>query len=173
VPVPLPPGGFLQATADGEAALQRAVVQACEGAAQVADLFCGVGTFALPLAQAANVLAADAAGAAVKALAEAARGAGRRVRAEHRDLFRQPYAARELARFDAVVLDPPRAGAAAQTAEIARAAAPRVVHVSCNPNTFARDARTMADGGFRLAELWPVGQFRWSLHVELAALFVR
>jgi len=174
VAVALPPAAFLQATADGEAALVAAVLAATEGAGKVADLFSGLGTFALPLAvRGAKVLAVDAAGAAHAALQQAARGAGLPLLAEHRDLFRQPLTVPELDRFNAVVFDPPRAGAAAQSATLAASAVPVVVAVSCNPSTFARDARTLVDGGYRLERLWPVGQFRWSTHLELVAKFVR
>ncbi|QXQ07703.1 methyltransferase [Sphingosinicellaceae bacterium] len=174
VPVALPPAAFLQATADGEAALVAAVLAATIGAPRIADLFCGLGTFALPLAvRGARVLAADAAGTAVAALLPAARAAGLKLITEHRDLFRNPMAGPELDRFDAVVIDPPRAGAAAQTAALAASKVPLVVAVSCNPSTFARDARTLVDAGYDLQRLWPVGQFRWSTHVELVARFVR
>jgi 23S rRNA (uracil1939-C5)-methyltransferase len=173
VSVMLPPGGFLQATVDAEAALQRAVLATCAGAGAVADLFCGVGTFALPLSRAARVTAADAAGAAVDALDRAARTAARTIATEHRDLFRRPYDAKALARFAAVVLDPPRAGAVAQVRELARSDIPTITYVSCNPNTFARDARILVEAGYQLTELWPVGQFRWSLHVELVAALRR
>lgn len=172
--VALPPAAFLQATLDGEAALQAAVLDAAAGAARVADLFCGVGTFALPLARAgARVTAADAAKAAVDALGAAARGAGLRVETLHRDLFRAPLGTAELAGFDAVVADPPRAGAAAQAAELARSRVPTIVMVSCNPNTFARDAAMLCEAGYRLGRVWPVGQFRWSPHIELVARFAR
>ena len=120
-----------------------------------------------------GVLAADAAGPAVQALAAAANTAGRRVTVEPRDLFRRPLRADELKRFDAVVIDPPRAGAAAQMAELAKSKVPRIAAVSCNPNTFARDAALLTAAGYRLERLWPVGQFRWSTHVELAAMFIR
>jgi len=173
VPVALPPGSFLQATLDGEAALQAAVTAATGKAKACADLFCGAGTFALPLSGRARVHAVDAAGPAVRALEAAARAAGRRVVAEHRDLFRRPLRADELKGFDAVAIDPPRAGAAAQVAELARSKVPVVAAVSCNPATFARDAAVLAAGGYRLERLWPVGQFRWSTHVELAARFAR
>ncbi len=169
----LPPAPFLQATAEGEAALVAAARQALGAATQVADLFCGLGSFALPLAATARVTAADANGPALAALAEAARQARLLVTAAHRDLFRRPYAAAELGAFDAVLFDPPRAGAQAQTAELAKSKVPVVVAVSCNPGTFARDARTLADGGYTLTHLWPVAQFRWSTHVELAARFAR
>lgn len=173
VMVALPPGSFLQATRDGERALQTAVLQACTGARHVADLFCGVGTFALPLSRRSRVLASDAGGLAVAALSTAAREHGRAIETGHRDLFRRPYDAMSLARIDAVVLDPPRAGARAQTEELAKSSVPRIAYVSCNPNTFARDAKILIDAGYRLVELWPVGQFRWSVHVELVAAFSR
>ena len=171
VSVYLPPAPFLQATCEGEAALQAAVQQACGGAGSVADLFCGLGTFALPLTAGAKVYAADASGPAVAALSAATRGKPMLV--EHRDLFRRPLTVTELARFDAVVFDPPRAGAAAQVAQLAAATVPVIVAVSCNPNTFARDAAALSIAGYRLDRLWPVGQFRWSTHVELVARFCR
>ncbi|CAA9499226.1 MAG: 23S rRNA (uracil(1939)-C(5))-methyltransferase [uncultured Sphingomonas sp.] len=167
VPVPLPPGAFLQATEDGEAALVEAVREGTGGARRVADLFAGLGTFALSLGQ--LVYAAEAWQAAVVAL----RAARPDMATEHRDLYRRPLSADELGRFEAVVLDPPRAGAAEQVRELAGSAVPRVAYVSCNPATFARDARTLVDGGFRLNWVQPVGQFRWSTHVELAAAFAR
>lgn len=173
VTVALPPGGFLQATGDGEAALQAAVLEGVGKAGTVADLFCGAGTFALPLSAGARIFAADAARDAVGALSAAAKRAGRPVTTAHRDLFRQPLQAAELNKFDAVVLDPPRAGAKSQVETIARSKVQRVVHVSCNPNTFARDAKILHEAGFKLTALWPVGQFRWSIHVELAAVFLR
>lgn len=173
VPVTLPPGSFLQATLDGEVALQAAVLSATAGARSCADLFCGAGTFALPLSAGARVHAVDAAGPAVRALEAAAKVSGRRITVEHRDLFRRPLRADELKRFDAVAIDPPRAGAREQVAELVKAKVPVVAAVSCNPNTFARDAAMLVAGGYRLERLWPVGQFRWSTHVELAARFVR
>jgi 23S rRNA (uracil1939-C5)-methyltransferase len=173
VPVTLPPAPFLQATREGEAALQTAVVAACGGAGAVADLFCGLGTFALPLAATAKVLAADGSASATAALSAAARMTGARMLVDHRDLFRRPLNAAELARFDAVVFDPPRAGAVAQVTELAASKVPVIVAVSCNPNTFARDAAMLIEGGYRLERLWPVGQFRWSTHIELVAKFVR
>lgn len=173
VAVVLPPAGFLQATLDGETALQAAVMAAMRGAKACADLFCGVGTFALPLSRKARVHAVDAAGPAVLALGKAAKAAGRRVTIEHRDLFRRPLRADELKRFDAVAIDPPRAGAKEQMIELAKARVRTIAAVSCNPNTFARDAAILTAVGYRLERLWPVGQFRWSTHVELAAQFVR
>lgn len=173
VPVELPPGAFLQATEDGETALVRAVMDYTQGSRRVADLFCGLGTFALPLAERSNVFAADAAHAPVLALKAAAGRSGRSLETAHRDLFRRPLSVKELAAFDAVVLDPPRAGAKAQCELLTRAKIPRIAYVSCNPSTFARDAATLHEGGFRLVEVRPVGQFRWSTHVELAASFER
>jgi 23S rRNA (uracil1939-C5)-methyltransferase len=173
VAVVLPPGVFLQPTREGEAALVAAVREATSWAARIADLFSGVGTFALPLSERASVLAVDAAGPAVGALAAAAKAAGRRIGTAHRDLFRRPLAADEMARFDAVVFDPPRSGAIAQVAELAASRVPVVTAISCNPATFARDAERLAGGGYRLQRLWPVAQFRWSTHVEVAALFRR
>jgi 23S rRNA (uracil1939-C5)-methyltransferase len=173
VTVPLPVAPFLQATREGEAALVAAVLEAVGGAARVADLFCGLGTFALPLSQQAAVLAVDAAGPAVMALGVAARQAGRRVEVQHRDLFRRPLVDKELAGLNAVVFDPPRAGAEAQAKALAVSAVPVIVAVSCNPNSFGRDAKILVEGGYRLTTLWPVAQFRWSSHVELVARFER
>ena len=167
VPVPFPVGAFLQATADGEAALVAAVREAVGGTQAVADLFAGLGTFAL--AMPGRVYAAEASRDAVLALKRAAPA----IAAEHRDLYRRPLDEAELARFGAIVLDPPRAGAFEQVQALARSAVPRIAYVSCNPATFARDARTLADGGFKLSWVLPVGQFRWSTHVELAAAFAR
>jgi 23S rRNA (uracil1939-C5)-methyltransferase len=170
-----PPGGFLQATADGEAALGAAVREAAGEARRIVDLFAGCGTFALPLAERAEVRAVegDAAMAAALDLGRRRAEGLRAVTVETRDLFRRPLLAPELEGVDAVVIDPPRAGAAAQTAELARSRVARVAAVSCNPATFARDARTLVDGGFRLLWVQPVDQFRWSPHVELAAAFAR
>lgn len=171
VAVPLPNGAFLQATAEGEAALVDAVREAVGEGAAVADLFAGLGTFALALP--GRVYAAEAARGAVLALKAAASCAGRLVFADHRDLYRRPLDEAELARFDAVVLDPPRAGAKEQAALLARSAVPAIAYVSCNPATFARDAAMLVAGGYRLDWVKPVGQFRWSTHVELAARFSR
>lgn len=166
-PVPLPPGAFLQATEDGEAALVEAVREIVAGAHRIADLFAGLGTFALAVP--GEVLAAEAGRDAVLALKRARPN----MAVEHRDLYRRPLSSAELASFAAVVLDPPRAGAEEQVREIAGSAVPRVAYVSCNPATFARDARLLADGGYRLDWVRPVGQFRWSTHIELAAAFTR
>ncbi|MCT2558762.1 class I SAM-dependent RNA methyltransferase [Tsuneonella sp. YG55] len=170
-PVALPPGAFLQATGDGEATLVGAAREWLAGSGPVADLFAGLGTFAFALdGPVATYEAARNAHLACRAAA--ARYAGR-VSAHHRDLFRNPLQPGEIDAFDAVLLDPPRAGAREQVARIAASGVGRVVYVSCNPSSWAKDARTLADAGFRLAELRPVGQFRWSTHVELASLFVR
>ncbi|AWK87874.1 class I SAM-dependent RNA methyltransferase [Azospirillum thermophilum] len=175
VPVTPPPGAFLQASAEGEAALvtavTRAVGEAVGQAGRVADLFAGIGTFALPLARSAAVHAVEGDAAAVAALGKAV--AGQRLTVERRDLFEAPLSAKELSRFDAVVFDPPRAGAAAQAEALAQSKVPLVVGVSCNPATFARDARTLVDGGYALSRVYPVDQFLWSAHVELVGVFRR
>ena len=171
IPVALPIGAFLQATEDGEAALVGAVREATQGAARIADLFAGLGTFALSLD--GQLTAAEAGREPVLALKAVAARAGRQLRTEHRDLYRRPYDDGELAAFDAVVLDPPRAGAQEQVRELAGSPVPRIVYVSCNPATFARDAEILASGAYRLEWVRPVGQFRWSTHVELAAAFRR
>jgi 23S rRNA (uracil1939-C5)-methyltransferase len=165
--VPLPVGAFLQATGDGEAALVAAVRDAVGDGSRTADLFAGLGTFALALP--GQVYAAEASRDAVLALKRAAPN----IAAEHRDLYRRPLDASELVNFDAVVLDPPRAGAAEQVAALASSPVPRIAYVSCNPATFARDAATLVGGGYALAWVLPVGQFRWSTHVELAGCFTR
>lgn len=173
VPVILPPAAFLQATADGEAALVRAVQATVGEARHVADLFAGCGTFALPLSAGARVQAVEGSAPALRALAEAARRARRPLSVEHRDLFRRPLTTVELAGHDAVVIDPPRAGARAQMAELARSTVGVIAAVSCNPATFARDAALLVAGSYRLERIWPVAQFRWSTHVELVASFRR
>ena len=168
-----PPGAFLQATAEGEAALLAAVTEAVGSAARVVDLFAGCGTFALPLASNAEVLAVESDSAMLKALDQGWRQAEglKRVTTETRDLFRRPLLPDELKRFDAAVIDPPRAGAEAQVAELAKARIGRIAFVSCNPVTFARDAKILLDAGYRLEWVQVVDQFRWSTHVELAAFF--
>ena len=171
IPVPLPPAAFLQATSDGEAALVAAVREGVGEARTVADLFAGLGTFAFALP--AKVYAAEVARDAVLALKAAAAQAGRPVVAEHRDLYRRPLMAAELDRFDAVVIDPPRAGARDQTAQLAASNVAAIAYVSCNPSSFAHDAATLVKAGWRLDWVQPVGQFRWSTHVELAARFTR
>ena len=173
--VALPAGAFLQADPAAEAAMVAEARVAVEGARRIADLFCGVGAFTFPLAEVAPVLAMDGSAPAIRALAAAVATAPglHGVTAEARDLFRRPLSAVELKRIDAVVFDPPRAGALAQAAEIAQSGAARVVGVSCNPATFARDARRLVDGGFRLERIRPVDQFLWSSHLELVAVFSR
>ena len=166
-PVTFPVGGFLQATEDGEAALTASVREAAGDASRIADLFAGLGTFALALP--GKVYAAEASRDAVLALKRAAPN----VAAEHRDLYRRPLDSGELTNFEAVVLDPPRAGAEEQAKALAASAVPRIAYVSCNPATFARDAKLLVDGGYRLEWVRPVGQFRWSTHVELAGAFSR
>jgi 23S rRNA (uracil1939-C5)-methyltransferase len=170
-----PPGAFLQATQPGEAALQSAVVDAIGDVRRIADLFSGCGTFALPLAAQAEVHAVEGDAPMLAALDLGWRQAQglRRVTAEARDLFRRPLLADELKPFDAVVIDPPRAGAEAQARALVASAVPVVAALSCNPVTFARDARILCDGGFRLEWVQMVDQFRFSPHVELAARFVR
>jgi 23S rRNA (uracil1939-C5)-methyltransferase len=171
--VPLPPAAFLQATAEGEATLARLVLEHVGGAKRVADLFSGIGPFALRLAEHARVTAADSEAGAIKALERAAANTSglKPVEAQVRDLFRRPFMAAELKGFDAVLFDPPRQGAEAQARELALSAVPILVAVSCNPLTFARDARILVDGGYRLTRVTPVDQFLYSAHVELVARF--
>jgi 23S rRNA (uracil1939-C5)-methyltransferase len=166
-----PPNAFLQATAEGQAALLAAVRESIGDAATVADLFAGIGTFALSLAKGRRIYAAEAARDAILALKAAADRAQARVVTEHRDLFRRPLIPAELNRFAAVILDPPRAGAEEQVKQLAQSTVARLAYVSCNPSSFARDAKRLVEGGYRLDWVQPVGQFRWSTHVELAATF--
>ncbi len=177
VAVGLPPGAFLQATHDAESRMAADAADWLAGARVVADLFAGLGTFAFALRAGAEgarkVLAVEAERAAHLACKAAGAQSGGQVLALHRDLFRSPLQPEELNRFEAVLLDPPRAGARAQVAEIARSTLPKVVYVSCNPSSWARDAAVLAEAGFRLTKLRPVGQFRWSTHVELVSLFER
>ncbi len=176
VSVALPPGGFLQATAPGQAALQAAVSEAVGPLAGkvIADLHAGCGTFALPLARhAKQVLAVEGDGPALAALTAAANRAQVPVRAEQRDLVRRPLLPAELARLDAVVMDPPRAGAREQAETLARSQVPVIASVSCNPDSFARDAALLIAGGYRLDWVQPVDQFLWSPHLELVGRFVR
>jgi 23S rRNA (uracil1939-C5)-methyltransferase len=169
--VQLPPAAFLQATADGEATLARLVLGACAGTKRVADLFSGIGPFALRLAESARVFAADEDEAALAALQRAAGSTAglKPVQVERRDLFRRPLAGAELKNFDAVVFDPPRQGAEMQARELAASNVPCVVAVSCNAGTFARDVRELVRGGYRLSVVTPVDQFRYSRHVEIVA----
>ncbi|WP_119841148.1 class I SAM-dependent RNA methyltransferase [Pseudooceanicola algae] len=168
-----PPGAFLQATAEGEAALLAAVTEITAGARKLADLFAGCGTFALPLSERAEVLAVEGDPAMTEALVAGWKRAGglHRLEARARDLFRNPLAAEDLKGIDAVVIDPPRAGAEAQTRELALSGVPVIAFVSCNPVTFARDARVLLDAGYSMGTVQVVDQFRWSSHVELVAGF--
>jgi 23S rRNA (uracil1939-C5)-methyltransferase len=173
--VALPPGAFLQATVRGEETLAQLVAEHVSAAKAVADLFAGVGPFALRLAERARVLAADSDEGAIDALRRAAAGASglKPVVAERRDLVRRPFVAQELAGIDAVVFDPPRQGAEAQARELARSKVPVIVAVSCNASTFARDVKLLIDGGYRLGTVTPVDQFRYSVHVEIVARLTR
>jgi len=173
VPVAFPPFSFLQATPDGEAALVGAVREAMPDTGAVADLFCGLGTFALALGAARPVYAAEGARDVVLALKLAGQRAQRRMVADHRDLFRRPLTPEELNRFAAVVIDPPRAGAREQVMQLAASSVPVIAYVSCNPASFARDAVHLVGGGYRLDQVRPVGQFRWSTHVEMVGIFRR
>jgi 23S rRNA (uracil1939-C5)-methyltransferase len=173
--VEIPTQGFLQATEAAEDILAQLVTSALVGTKLIADLFCGVGPFALRLAEGARLYAADSDGDAVAALAKAVRNTRglKAVEAMRRDLFREPLSAMELNRFDGLVFDPPRAGAEAQARDIAKSKVPVVVAVSCEPRTFARDAKILIEGGYRLESLTPVDQFAFSTHVELVGVFRR
>jgi 23S rRNA (uracil1939-C5)-methyltransferase len=175
VRVALPPGGFLQATAAGEAELARLVGEYVGQAKTAADLFCGIGPFALRIAERVRMIAFDADAEAIASLTAAANATPglKPIAAETRDLFRRPLVAQELKRIEAVVFDPPRQGAEAQARELAKCDAPIIVAVSCNPATFVRDARILVDGGYRLVATTPVDQFRHSAHVEIVAKFER
>jgi 23S rRNA (uracil1939-C5)-methyltransferase len=174
VRVSLPPGPFLQATAEGERVLAEKVLAAAEGAKSLADLFCGVGTFALRLAAKAKVAAFDNHEPSILALRDAAKSPGLKpVTAAARDLFRWPLVRDELKAFDFVVLDPPRQGAEAQARELAQSKVKKIAYVSCDADSFARDAKILVGGGFTLAEVTPVDQFRYSPHVELVGVFKR
>ena len=173
--VTLPPGSFLQATVAGEEALAALVSQHCKRSKHIADLFCGVGPFALRLAAKSRVTAFDSDAGAVAALQKAATSTSglKPVKAEARDLFRRPLVPQELRDYDTVVFDPPRQGAEAQAKQLAASKIPVVVAVSCNATTFARDARILIDGGYKIESVTPVDQFRHTPHVELVARFMR
>ncbi|HKV39364.1 MAG TPA: methyltransferase [Blastocatellia bacterium] len=171
--IALPPDSFLQPSKAGEELLQGLVLSAAKGAKHIADLFCGIGTFAFVLANEAPVLAIDSSAAQIAAVDAAARQSGADVKGQIRNLFRRPLGNAELQQFDAVVLDPPRTGAAAQVRSLAQSAVPSIIYVSCNAASFARDARSLCDGGYRLLSVIPVDQFLWSPHVELFAHFRR
>ena len=178
VAVTPPPGAFLQACAEAEATLIRLVGEAVGPAKSVLDLFAGCGTFTLALARRASVRAIDSVGPQLEALAAAVRAQGpglglKPIVTERRDLAHRPLLPDEMARTEAVIFDPPRSGAKAQAEQLARAAVPKIAAVSCNPATFARDARTLVDGGYRLTHITPVDQFLWSPHIELVGVFSR
>jgi 23S rRNA (uracil1939-C5)-methyltransferase len=174
VKVALPPDPFLQSTAEGEAALQARVLDIVGKAKTVADLFSGVGTFALPLARKARVHAVEQDSPALAALAQASKSAGLKpVTTEVRDLFKLPLTPAELNAYEAVVLDPPRAGAQAQAGMLARSRVPAIAYVSCDAATFARDAALLTAGGYRIGSVTPIDQFLWSSHIELVAGFKR
>ncbi|HYA72656.1 MAG TPA: RNA methyltransferase [Roseiarcus sp.] len=170
-----PPGGFLQATLAGERALAEGAQSALKGARRVADLFCGAGAFALPLAQGHEVFAADSDGAAIAALKRGgAQAEGlRALKTETRDLFHRPLRVEELDAFDGVLFDPPRAGAEAQARALATSRVPVVAAISCNAESFARDARILVEGGYAVGQITPLDQFRFSPHVEILATFRR
>jgi 23S rRNA (uracil1939-C5)-methyltransferase len=172
--VPLPPGSFLQATAAAEQILAQLVLDHAGKAKNAADLFCGVGPFALRLAEKCRVTASDSDQPALDALKRAAAAPGLKpIKVRQHDLFRRPFAPTELKPFDVVVFDPPRQGAEAQARELAKSAVPIVIGVSCSAETFARDARILLDGGYKLTDVTPVDQFRYSAHVEIVARFTR
>ena len=175
VTVALPSNPFLQSTAEGEAALQERVLKIVGKAKAVADLFSGVGTFAFPLARTAKVHAVEQDDIALAALDAATRGARgiKPVTTEKRDLFKLPLTPLELAPYDAVVLDPPRAGAEAQVRALAKSKVPLIAYVSCDATTFARDAAILAAGGYRPGPVTPIDQFLWSSHIELVGSFKR
>ena len=173
--VKLPPESFLQPTREGEEVLRSHVLAAVNGAKTVADLFCGTGTFTLALAERARVHAVEREPVMLEALAAAAKGTQglKPITTQRRDLFKVPLTPLELNKFDAVVLDPPRAGAEAQARQLARSKVPRLAYVSCDANSFARDTRILLDGGYRIGPVTPVDQFLWSSHIELCAAFQR
>lgn len=170
-----PPGVFVQAVAEAEQLMADAILKATSKAKRVADLFAGVGTFTLRLARRARVTAIDSDRQAIAALETAARQAqGRKpIEARARDLFRDPLSPREFDAFDAIVFDPPYAGAKAQAESLARAKVPIIVAVSCNPATLARDLRSLVDGGYRIDQVIPIDQFLYSAHVEVVAILLR
>jgi 23S rRNA (uracil1939-C5)-methyltransferase len=175
VDVMLPPGAFLQATTAGEHALTDFIMSRIGSSHRAVDLFCGIGTFTFPLARRLSVLAIDNDAKAVQALTLSSRkGTGLKpIEARTRNLFHEPLTSAELAGVDLLVFDPPRQGAEAQAKDIAASKCRRVIAISCNPATFARDAAILVEGGYSLVEVLPVDQFRWSAHVEIAAFFTR
>lgn len=173
-PIEPPPAAFLQPSLEGERAIAGAVAAALKPADRIADLYAGCGSLGLPLAAAGKAVhAVEGLADHVSAFRKAGGALGLRVSAEVRDLAQAPLTAEELQRFDGVVFDPPRAGAAEQAREIAESAVPRVVAVSCNPSTLARDLRTLVDGGYRLLAATPIDQFPWSGHLEAVAVLTK
>ncbi|MGI8839328.1 MAG: class I SAM-dependent RNA methyltransferase, partial [Caulobacteraceae bacterium] len=173
--VALPPGAFLQAVPHAERAMADFIASEAVGARRMADLYCGVGTFTFPLAALAPAIAADASAPSIAALRAAMASAPglHPIDAQARDLDRRPMLAEEMKKIDLVVFDPPRAGAEAQCAQLARSAVARAIGVSCNPATFARDAAILTGAGFTLERVLPVDQFLWSPHIELVGVFSR
>lgn len=171
IAVSFPHGCFLQPTLDGKETLISTAKSVISDTRLVADLFAGLGTFALGLSEGRKIYAAEGSRDAIETLKLAANINKRAIFTEHRDLFRRPLSVEELNRFDAVILDPPRAGARDQVSQLAESDVHRICYVSCNPASFARDAKTLCDGGYRLEKVWPVGQFLWSTHVELVSQF--
>jgi 23S rRNA (uracil1939-C5)-methyltransferase len=173
--VHLPPGSFLQATKQGEETLSALVLAALGKSKSVADLFCGIGPFALRIANHAKVLAVDTDKPAINALAQAVRLTPgiKPLKTEVRDLMREPVVVSELKEFDAVVFDPPRAGAEAQAKQLAKSAVKTVIAVSCDPASFARDAEILINGGYKLKSLTAVDQFKYTSHVETVGVFSR
>lgn len=169
------PAAFVQATQEAEDVLVRHILDACKGALRVADLFSGSGTFTLPLARQSEVLAVEVEQGALDAIGTAVRNAQglKPVKTLSRDLFREPMSPDELAEFDAVIFDPPRAGASAQAMQLAQSTVNKIVAVSCNPATLARDVRILVDGGYQVLKVQPVDQFLYSAHVEVVAVMVR
>lgn len=171
----VPPGAFLQATAEAEAALVNHAIPFLKDCRSCADLFCGIGTFTLPMARFATVLAVETEQAALNALDKTASRTKKikKIKTLRRDLFKHPISHMELKKVDGVLFDPPRAGASAQCEQLVKSGVGRIAAISCNPVSFARDARVLIDGGFEMKSLQPVDQFLWSPHIELAATFAR
>ncbi len=171
VSVSLPHSSFLQPTVQGKASLVSKMLEIVGEAKLVADLFSGLGTFALALAPDRKIYAAEGSRDAIGALKLAANLSRRQIFTEHRDLYRRPLSLEELNRFHAVILDPPRAGARDQIIQLAQSEVPKICYISCNPSSFARDAKILCETGYNLKQVWPIGQFLWSTHVELVAGF--
>lgn len=173
IAVSFPHSAFLQPTRDGQQVLVSAMLEAVGDARLVADLFAGLGTFTLALGEDKKVYAAEGARDTMGALKLVANHSKRQIFCEHRDLFRRPLSVEELNRFDAVILDPPRAGAREQILQLAQSEVEKICYISCNPASFARDAKQLCDAGYKLRQVWPVGQFLWSTHVEIVSSFSR